>query len=133
MLREMSLLFSKLQFLTVILTMITSNFISATIFAELAFDVFIYQSIAYIFLFCLSNLAMSFSGNLMTQLVVTVLFFAIYPVLNLYISESAGSYITFNNWGVNLVRNYNGFTLPIMVIANSGKVAAISIIKTIIL
>lgn len=121
------------QLLTFILTMITSNFISATIFTELAFDVFIYQSIAYIFLFCLSNLAMSFSGNLMTQLVVTVLFFAIYPVLNVYISESGGSYINFDNWGANLIRYYNHFTLPIMVVANSGKVAAVSIIKTILL
>ena len=121
------------QLLTFVLTMITSKFISATIFTKLAFDVFIYQSIAYIFIFCLSNLAMSFSGNLMTQLVVTVLFFAIYPVLNVYISESGGSYINFDNWGANLIRYYNHFTLPIMVIANSGKVAAISIIKTILL
>ncbi len=121
------------QLLTFVLTMITSKFISATVFTKLAFDVFIYQSIAYIFIFCLSNLAMSFSGNLMTQLVVTVLFFAIYPVLNVYISESGGSYINFDNWGANLIRYYNHFTLPIMVIANSGKVAAISIIKTILL
>lgn len=121
------------QLLTFVLTMITSKFISATIFTKLAFDVFIYQSIAYIFIFCLSNLAMSFSGNLMTQLVVTVLFFAIYPVLNVYISESGGSYINFDNWGAKLIRYYNHFTLPIMVIANSGKVAAISIIKTILL
>lgn len=122
-----------MQFVTFILTLITSQFISATVFSKLAFDVFVYQSIAYIFIFCLSNLAMSFSGNLMTQLIVTILFFAIYPVLNAYITESGGSIVNIGNLGINIVRSYNYFTIPIMVIANSGKVAAISIVKTIIL
>lgn len=122
-----------IQFITFILTIIMSQFIDAIVFTKLAFDVFIYQTLAYIFIFSISNLAMSVSGNLMTQLVVAVLLFLVYPVVTFYISEMADVNIEFFGLNMNYYQEYNAMTLPLMIIIGAGNPGVFSIVKTIIL
>ena len=121
------------QFITFVLTVIMAQFIDAIIFTKLAFDIFVYQTLAYIFIFSISNLAMSVSGNLMTQIVVTLLIFLVYPVVTFYISEMTDVNVELFGLDMNHYQEYSAMTLPIMIIAQAGNPGALSIIKTIIL
>ena len=121
------------QFVTFILTLIMAQFIDAIVFTRLAFDIFLYQTLAYIFIFSISNLAMSVSGNLMTQIVTTVLIFLVYPVIAFYISEMANVNISISGLNMSYSQEYNYMTLPIMILVNAGNPGMFSIIKTIIL
>lgn len=122
-----------IQFATFILTLIMAQFIDAIVFTRLAFDIFLYQTLAYIFIFVISNLAMSVSGNLMTQIVTTVLIFLMYPVIAFYISEMANVNISISGLNMRYSQEYNYMTLPIMILVNAGNPGMFSIIKTIIL
>lgn len=75
------------QLITLICTFIVASFSESIIFPALIWDVFLYQFIAYIFVFTVSNLAMSLSGNTMTQIVVTMLILFVVPVVALYLSQ----------------------------------------------
>lgn len=75
------------QLLTLICTFIVSSFSSSLIFSGLVWDVFLYQFIGYIFVFAVSNLAMSLSGNTMTQIVLTLLITFILPTVALYLTQ----------------------------------------------
>lgn len=120
------------QFVTFILTVIMAQFITPIIFTELAFRIFIYQTLSYLFVFSISNLAMSVSGNIMTQIAVTLLLFAAYPVLSFYIDEVSSINIEYKNVYLSYNNMYN-FTLPISLITTSGVPYVASTIKTIIL
>lgn len=69
------------QFITLICTFILKALIvdSVVIFSGLILDVFVFQTIAYIFVFAISNLAMSLSGNVITQIAVTLLIMFLVP------------------------------------------------------
>lgn len=120
------------QFVTFILTVIMAQFITPIIFTELAFRIFIYQTLSYLFVFSISNLAMSVSGNIMTQIAVTLLLFAAYPVLSFYIDEVSSINIEYKNLYLSYINRYN-FTLPISLITTSGVPYIASTVKTIIL
>ena len=75
------------QLITLICTFIVASFSESIIFPALIWDVFLYQFIAYMFDFTVSNLAMSLSGNTMTQIVVTMLILFVVPVVALYLSQ----------------------------------------------
>ena len=122
-----------IQFATFILTVIMAQFIDAIIFTRLAFDIFLYQTLAYIFIFVISNLAMSVSGNLMTQIVTAVLIFLVYPVVTFYISEMADVNINILGLNMNYSQEYNEMSLPIMILVGAGNPGIFSVVKTIIL
>lgn len=122
-----------IQFTTFILTVIMAQFIDAIIFTRLAFDIFLYQTLAYIFIFVISNLAMSVSGNLMTQIVTAVLIFLVYPVVTFYISEMANVNISILGLNMNYSQEYNAMSLPIMILVGAGNPGIFSVVKTIIL
>ena len=68
-----------MQLITLILTLLIGVVTGATISNAMVFDIFAYQTIAYIFVFTIANLAMSVSGNLLTQIVVTLLITFLIP------------------------------------------------------
>ena len=121
------------QFITFILTVIMAQFIDAIIFTKLAFDIFVYQTLAYIFIFSISNLAMSVSGNLMTQIVVAVLILLVYPVVTFYIGEMSNVDLKIMGLNMNFYQEYNAMTLPLMIVIGAGNPGVFSIVKTIIL
>lgn len=77
------------QILTLICTFVVASFSESIIFPALIWDVFLYQFVSYIFVFSVANLAMSLSGNAMTQIVVTMLIIFVVPVIALYLSENS--------------------------------------------
>ncbi len=121
-----------LQFITFIFTVIMAQFIKPIIFTKLAFHIFIYQTLSYLFVFSISNLAMSVSGNIMTQVAVTLLLFAAYPVLSFYINEVSCINVEYKNLYLDYNNMYN-FTLPLSLIIKNGVPYTSSIVKTIIL
>ncbi len=128
------------QLVTLIISIILSTFSDAIIFVPMLFDIFIYQTIAYIFVFTVSNLAMSTCGNLLTQIVVTLLILFIIPASVFYFDLCSDSYynivdegytLSSNNYGnFNTERNY---TAPSMIFSGDYTFNAISIVKMIIL
>lgn len=71
-----------MQLLNLICTLFLSQVLnSVIIFASMAWDIFIFFTISYIFVFTISNLAMSFSGNKFSQLVSICLITFLIPFL----------------------------------------------------
>lgn len=115
-----------LQLISFLSALLVSYLTSGNIFLGVAWDVFVYQTIAYIFVFIASNLAMSLSGNVVTQIAVTMLIVFVVPFSTWYvnvISENSinnTSYMLTNNdieiMSVDKVENY---TAPFL-IANEG-------------
>lgn len=79
------------QVLTLICTFIASSLLDTIIFPALIWDVFLYQFVSYLFVFSIANLAMSISGNVMTQIVVTLLLTFAIPAIMLYLSVTVNS------------------------------------------
>ncbi len=97
------------QLLTLILTFIVSMFSEAIIFPSLVWDIFIYEFVAYTFMFIISNLAMTVSGNIMTQIVVTLLITFAVPAVGIFIQaigDMEGKDITVSEYTVKDV-DYN--------------------------
>lgn len=91
-----------MQLLTLICTVFLSKVLSdVIIFGAMAWDIFIFFTISYIFVFTVSNLAMSFSGNKISQLVVTCLILFLIPFLILS-ADAFGDYYTYINIGESL-------------------------------
>ncbi|MBO5141396.1 MAG: ABC transporter permease, partial [Clostridia bacterium] len=71
-----------MQLLTMISTLLLSKILSnIIIFSSMIWDIFIFYTISYIFVFVVSNLAMSFSGNKIAQLVAICLILFTIPFL----------------------------------------------------
>lgn len=71
-----------MQLLTMISTLLLSKILSnIIIFSSMVWDIFVFYTIAYIFVFTVSNLAMSFSGNKFSQLVAICLILFLIPFL----------------------------------------------------
>lgn len=129
-----------IQLITLILTLISSCFVESVIFPGLAFNVFLMQTLSYIFIFCLSNLAVSLSGNIMTSLAVALLIFAVYPVTKAYICEESRIYLDIGAKAssavsneISLNDNYEDFTLPLLTLGLEGRIPVLSVVKTIAL
>ena len=114
-----------MQVVTFFLTLLISSLTKGIIFTSMAYDILIFQTVAYIFVFVASNLAMSLSGNLVTQIAVTMLIVFIVPFSTWYVkimSDDMHSnlYKLMNNeieiMEVSKIENY---TAPFL-IANDG-------------
>lgn len=70
------------QALTMLCTLFLGNVLSAVIiFDAMVWDIFVFYTFAYIFVFTVANLAMTFSGNKISQLVSTILILFVIPFL----------------------------------------------------
>ncbi len=121
------------QLLTLICTFIVSSFSSSLIFPGLVWDVFFYQFIGYIFVFAVSNIAMSLSGNAMTQIVVTLLITFILPTVAVYLTQEGD----ISNELTNNIRIYQEieptYTAPANIFGLEYAFKSTSIIKMLIL
>ena len=114
-----------MQMVTFFLTLLIGSLTKGIVFASMAWDLLVFQTIAYLFVFTATNLAMSLSGNLVTQIAVTMLIIFIVPFSTLYVNvmssnEMGGEYKLMNSdiemMSVNKIENY---TAPFL-IANEG-------------
>ncbi len=126
-----------MQFITFILTLLIGAITDATIFTAMAFDIFVYQTIAYIFVFTIANLAMSVSGNLLTQIVVTLLITFLVPFSTYFVvSYTSNNTVTlsdeYGDVGNNFYRIIN-YTAPSMFFNGEYNYSSISMWKMIIL
>lgn len=71
-----------MQLITLISTLFLSKVLSGLIiFGSMVWDIFVFYTVAYIFVFTVSNLAMSFSGNKFSQLVSICLILFLVPFI----------------------------------------------------
>ena len=81
------ILFGLMLIVNVILIKITSLIFNSIIPFSLLMDYFWYFLVVYIFAFSATNLAMTVSGNAVTQIVVTLLLFFLVPFVSAYVGE----------------------------------------------
>jgi len=119
-------LISIMQMITFFLTVLISSLTKGIVFTSMAWDIFVFQTIAYIFVFTATNLAMSVSGTLVTQIAVTMLIVFIVPFSTWYVNLMAedtidGTDYTIVNSDIELmkVNKIENYTAPFL-IANNG-------------
>jgi ABC-2 type transport system permease protein len=111
------------QLITLICTLILGAVTESTIFVTLALDIFIYQTIAYIFVFTVANLAMSVSGNVVTQIVTTLLILFTISASVLYVEAWDSPTISLMDDDYRISSNYriahsNNYTAPSLIFNN---------------
>ena len=126
-----------MQLITLILTLLIGVVTGATIFNAMVFDIFAYQTIAYIFVFTIANLAMSVSGNLLTQIVVTLLITFLIPFSTFFVvvytsNNVVALYNEYGDIGSNFSRIIN-YTAPSMIFNGEYNYSSISMCKMAIL
>ena len=126
-----------MQLITLILTLLIGVVTGATIFNAMVFDIFAYQTIAYIFVFTIANLAMSVSGNLLTQIVVTLLITFLIPFSTFFVvaytsNNEVTIYNEYGNIGSEFFRIIN-YTAPSMLFNGEYNYSSISMCKMAIL
>lgn len=126
-----------MQLVTFLLTILLGAITEATIFTSMAFDILLFQTVGYIFVFMICNLAMSVSGNLLTQIVVTLLITFLIPFSTFFVvgytaNDDAQLVNAYGEMNVtfNKVLNY---TAPSLIFSGSYDYNAISMIKMIVL
>lgn len=104
------------QLVTFLISILANTIVGGTVFVGMLWDIFIYQSIAYIFVFTISNLAMSLSGNILTQIVTTLLitFLISSGVAYFDLWNSGNSYTILDESGLlyGSVANIRSYTAP---------------------
>ena len=104
------------QLVTLLVSLLAGTLVGGTVFVGMLWDIFVYQSIAYIFVFTISNLAMSLSGNILTQIVTTLLITFLIPsgVAYFDIWNSGNSYRIADEYGMlySTVTNTRNYTAP---------------------
>ncbi len=112
-----------LQLVTFLLSILLGMITECTIFVSMALDILIFQTIAYIFVFTIANLAMSLSGNVLTQIALTLLITFIVPFTHFFVLlyNSSNDYdVLVNGSRVIEVDESLNYTAPFLV-ANDGK------------
>lgn len=124
------LLITVIQVLTLIAIFLCNSLCSTiTIFPQMLVDIFISMWVSYLFMFLTTNLAMTFSGTFLTQVVLTMLILFLVPftesmfsydqttVFDYEMVNKSGDDTTFSNIISSKDKNY---TMPYNVIWNSG-------------
>ena len=96
-----------MQFITLICTLIFGAITESLIFSKMVWDLFLYQTVAYIFVFTVANLAMSVSGNVITQIVVTLLILFTISSSVLYLNMWNNFDIKLTDDDYRITSNYN--------------------------
>lgn len=131
------------QLITLILSWLIGAATGTMVFGAMIWDLFLYQSLAYIFVFTVANLAMTVSGNVITQIVVTLLILFLVPSTMWYYDLWQGNYYDLidGNYVVNTdytIRDVSNYTAPSAIFGAvnsywSYKPSTISNIKMIVL
>lgn len=102
------------QFITFIVSALIGSLTNSMVFIGMLWDIFLYESMAYIFVFTISNLAMSISGNVRTQIVVTLLITFIIPVSIAYFDAFGGrrSYLVADEYEISSIIESRNYTAP---------------------
>lgn len=108
------------QFITFAISGLLGLMTDTVVFTGMIWDLFLYQSLAYIFVFTAANLAMAVSGNVITQIVVTALILFLIPATIFYSDLWQGSYydLVDGNYTVNLdytIRSVRTYTAPSLI------------------
>lgn len=124
------LLITVIQVLTLIAIFLCNSLCSTiTIFPQMLVDIFISMWVSYLFMFLTTNLAMTFSGTFLTQVVITMLILFLVPftesmfsydqarVFDYEMVNKSGDDTTIENIVSSKDKNY---TMPYNVIWNSG-------------
>lgn len=115
-----------IQIITFICTQLVLSFKPDIIhFSAMSWDIFIYFLIGYIFVFTVSSLAMSVSGNVMTQLAMTMLIIFLPAVSYVFIAAETRI--------IDIWPDLYTFTAPLYVLAKTATMFTPSIIKMIVL
>lgn len=130
-----------MQLITLILTLIVSSLTEGVLFFSMALDIFIYQTIAYIFVFTIANLAMTFSGTTVAQIALTMLIAFVIPFSAWYVDMmsdgiSMGTSYSLINDNIELMKldKVSNCTAPFLAfVGTSYSFNVISIIKMSIL
>ena len=131
-----------LIFITQLLALVgcfaVSAFFDSILFSGLVWDVFWYQTIGYIFVYTVTNLAMSLSGNARMQIVLTLLILFLVPFTSIYVKSNVGMPQTFQDNVEEVYFSYIDDTVyvdPFMnIIANgSYSYSAKAIVKMLVL
>lgn len=114
------LLITLMQIITLIISLVCNSLISSiVIFPQMLIDIFITMWIAYFFVFCATNLAMSLSGTVLTQLVLTMIIIFIIPfcmVTFKMLIQNTDESVNYENVVFNLYEQSDEYTLPSNVI-----------------
>lgn len=131
------------QLITLILSWLIGVTTGTMVFGAMIWDLFLYQSLAYIFVFTVANLAMTVSGNVITQIVVTLLILFLVPATMWYYDLWQGNYYDLidGSYVVNTdytIRDVSNYTAPSAIFGAvnsywSYKPSAISSIKMFVL
>ena len=108
------------QFITFLLSWVLGLATGTMVFTGMIWDLFLYQTLAYIFMFAIANLAMTVSGNVITQMIVTILILFLIPATTFYYDLWQGSYydLVDGNYTVNAdytIRNVRTYTAPSLI------------------
>ena len=111
------LLITIIQAITAILLLICGAILpKVLIFPQMVLDIFIMMWISYVFVFLVTNLAMSMSGTFYTQIVLTMLIIFLLPFCyDVFIESGEGinSELVSSDYSYNIyVRSDNYYTLP---------------------
>ena len=114
------LLITIIQAITAILLLICGAILpKVLIFPQMVLDIFIMMWISYVFVFLVTNLAMSMSGTFYTQIVLTMLIIFLLPFCyDVFIESGEGinSELVSSDYSYNIyVRSDNYYTLPYQV------------------
>ena len=120
------------QLITLILTFLAPSVIETIIFPGLIWDIFWYQSVAYIYMFSMATLAMSFSGNVRIQIVLMLLILCLIPASHLYIEAYADSNASTSVNAISYFEKIN-YTAPFQIFTGQYNYNPVSMIKMIAL
>lgn len=128
-----------MHLITLICTLLFGVITDSLIFSKMVFDIFVYQTIAYIFVFTVANLAMSVSGNVITQIVVTLLILFTISASVLYINLWNNPRVSLIDDGYDISTNYNistefNYTAPSLLFNDGNYIYnEVSLIKMVVL
>lgn len=90
------IIFTLMLIINIILILIVTNIFNAPVPFMMLVDYFWFYLIVYIFAFVTTNLAMTISGNAITQIVVTLLLLFLVPFTTAYTNELANEFNDYN-------------------------------------
>lgn len=126
-----------MQLVTFLLTILLGAITEATIFASMAFDILLFQTVGYIFVFMIANLAMSVSGNILTQIVVTLLITFLIPFSTFFVVSYTGNddaqlVNTYGEMNITFNKMFN-YTAPSLIFSGSYDYNTVSMVKMLVL
>lgn len=128
-----------MQLITLLCTLIFGAVTDSLIFTKMVWDIFLYQTVAYIFVFVVANLAVTVSGNVITQIVVTLLILFVISASVLYVNAWNNPKVQLIDDGYDISTNYRintefNYTAPSLLFNDGNYIFnGVSLFKMIVL